>query len=167
MQTFLPYPSFSQSAECLDRSRLGKQRVECLQLLNVLLGKSKVNKNGKRGWENHPATLMWKGHERALVDYAVQMCDEWIRRGYKDTCRDKITSSVDTTKPVVYPSWVGDMAFHVAHRSNLIRKMPEHYQKLWPTVTGDLPYVWPASRASAPKEDVDQDFFRLSFGNRT
>ena len=144
MQTFLPYPDPTETAKCLDWRRLGKQRVECLQLLNVLLGKSKVNKNGKRGWENHPATLMWKGHERALADYAIQICDEWIRRGYKDTCRTKIMSLVDVTKPIVYPKWVGDMAFHVAHQSNLIRKAPEHYQKFWPTVKGDLPYVWPS-----------------------
>jgi len=143
MQTFLPYPDPTATAKCLDYRRLGKQRVECLQLLNVLLGKSKINKNGKRGWEHHPAALMWKGHERALADYAVQICDEWIRRGYKDTCRSKIISLVDMSLPVVYPSWVGDMSFHVAHRSNLIRKAPEHYQKFWPTVKGDLPYVWP------------------------
>jgi hypothetical protein len=87
---------------------------------------------------------MWKGHERSLVDYAVQMCDEWIKRGYKDTCRTKIVSLVDMSQPVVYPSWVGDDAFHVAHRSNLIRKKSEFYQPLWPNVRGDLPYVWPS-----------------------
>ena len=33
MQTFLPYPDFARSAAVLDRQRLGKQRVEVLQIL--------------------------------------------------------------------------------------------------------------------------------------
>ena len=36
MQTFLPYSSFYQSARVLDRQRLGKQRVETLQILKSL-----------------------------------------------------------------------------------------------------------------------------------
>ena len=144
MQTFLPYPDPTESAKCLDYRRLGKQRIECLQILNVLLGRTKPTKSGRIGWANHPAVLMWKGHERALVDYAVRMCDEWIKRGYKDTRRAILTSSIDMDQPIVYPSWGGDMAFHVAHRSNLIRKKPDFYQPLWPDVRGDLPYVWPS-----------------------
>lgn len=144
MQTFLPYPDPTESAKCLDYRRLGKQRIECLQILNVLLGRTKPTKSGRIGWANHPAVLMWKGHERALVDYAVRMCDEWIKRGYKDTRRAILTSSIDMDQPIVYPSWVGDMAFHVAHRSNLIRKKPDFYQPLWPDVRDDLPYVWPS-----------------------
>ena len=31
MQTFLPYSNFKKSAKCLDRQRLGKQRVEALK----------------------------------------------------------------------------------------------------------------------------------------
>lgn len=50
MQTFLPYPSFAESARVLDRQRLGKQRVEVLQLLRALTGQTK-------GWANHPAAL--------------------------------------------------------------------------------------------------------------
>ena len=36
MQTFLPYADLRDSVVCLDNKRLGKQRVECLQILNVL-----------------------------------------------------------------------------------------------------------------------------------
>lgn len=38
MQTFLPYESYDDSAESLDYRRLGKQRVETLQILMTLLG---------------------------------------------------------------------------------------------------------------------------------
>ena len=36
MQTFLPLPTFAASAQCLDRARLGKQRVETLQFAHAL-----------------------------------------------------------------------------------------------------------------------------------
>jgi hypothetical protein len=37
MQTFLPYPDFQTSAKILDNKRLGKQRVEAKQILEILL----------------------------------------------------------------------------------------------------------------------------------
>lgn len=84
MQTFLPYPDdFRRSALALDHKRLGKQRVETLQLLNSLTGV-------RSGWRQHPALRMWVGYEAQLVRYGVAICDEWIQRGFKDTCRDKI-----------------------------------------------------------------------------
>ena len=36
MQTFLPYADFIASAEVLDQKRLGKQRVETIQVLRGL-----------------------------------------------------------------------------------------------------------------------------------
>ena len=48
MQTFLPYSSFTQSAQALDYRRLGKQRVEAKQLILALT-------QPKYGWKNHPA----------------------------------------------------------------------------------------------------------------
>ena len=64
MQTFLPHSNFRKTARYLDYRRLGKQRVEAYQILNVLTGKSKGN-----GWKNHPAVKMWKGYENALKLY--------------------------------------------------------------------------------------------------
>ncbi len=37
MITFLPYPNFFDSAACLDRARLGKQRIEAYQILKDLM----------------------------------------------------------------------------------------------------------------------------------
>lgn len=82
MQTFLPYEDFAATALVLDRQRLGKQRVETMQILTALLT--------GRGWVNHPATLMWAGYEVALLDYQLAVCDEWTAvRGYRDSCADK------------------------------------------------------------------------------
>lgn len=136
MQTFLPYPSAASSAQVLDRQRLGKQRVEALQILRTLQGRSS-------GWANHPAVRMWRGHEHALAAYGVVMCDEWLRRGYKDTCRTRFVETANG--PLIWPTWIGDEAFHRSHQSNLVRKLPAHYRTFFPDVPDDLPYVWPVS----------------------
>ena len=36
MQTFLPYADFERSAKSLDYKRLGKQRVEAMQLIKAI-----------------------------------------------------------------------------------------------------------------------------------
>ena len=51
MQTFLISPYPYETAKILDNRRLGKQRIEALQILNILLGETKST-----AWKNHPAT---------------------------------------------------------------------------------------------------------------
>lgn len=118
----------------LDRQRLGKQRVEVLQLL-------RANLDLTLGWRNHPCAKMWRGHEAGLAAYGLAVCDEWISRGYKDTCADKIRSLIQPRETDL-PSWWGREDIMLSHRSNLIRKFPEHYSGLWAGVPDDLPYVW-------------------------
>jgi hypothetical protein len=143
MQTFLPYPDFAKSAAALDYRRLGKQRVEALMLLRILTGRA-----AGKGWANHPATKMWRGHEKALADYALAMIDAWTARGYKDTCRPEILAIRRGLKgPATLPPWFGKRAFHRAHKSNLLRKDPVLYGKRFKGVPDDLPYLWPASPA--------------------
>jgi hypothetical protein len=139
MQTFVPLGSdFAGNAKVLDMKRLGKQRVEGLQILRTLTGVGK-------GWENHPIVKMWKGHEYVLGLYTIAMCDEWISKGYKDTCRDQIISIMESfDMPKVTPMWLEDPELKLSHKSNLIRKMPDHYGKLWAGVPNDLPYKWVA-----------------------
>ena len=138
MQTFVPYASFFQSAQVLDRQRLGKQRVEVLQLLNALSGEG-------RGWANHPAAIMWQGYENALVSYGLIVCDEWLSRGYKDTCYEKIRAHFDSSKTLGLPPWWGQVDVHVSHQSNLVRKNPDYYRPFFPNVPDDLDYVWPVA----------------------
>ena len=140
MQTFLPYEDFNASAKCLDSKRLGKQRLECLQLLRANLRISK-------GWANHPAAVMWRGHSYSLFWYTLAIVDEWGQRGFDN-------SAVSAALPAVYdsvraameqqePSWLGDAAFHSSHRSNLLRKNPEWYSQFGWTDNPEAPYVWP------------------------
>lgn len=143
MQTFLPLSSFYQSASCLDYRRLGKQRVECKQILFALQGKTK-------GWVNHPATKMWKGYEGSLILYATIICEEWLRRGYKDNqlkfFLEEYGKIEDSYNKFIFPHWFGDDEFHASHRSNLLRKDKEFYSKFgWPEEDG-LEYIWPKGR---------------------
>ena len=136
MQTFLPYADFITSASVLDRERLGKQRVETLQILHALTIGS--------GWVHHPVTKMWSGYESALVQYGFVICDEWISRGYKDTVREKLESILSSlpSQDVVLPPWLGDIELHQSHRSNLLRKDPAFYSQYGWTEPNDLEYKW-------------------------
>lgn len=137
MQTFLPYKDFDRSARALDNRRLGKQRPETLQLLNAL-----YNPNAK-GWRNHPAAKMWRGHEGALIRYGVAVCDVWIAKGYKDTCREKILAYASQTPHQEDPPWLGREDFHASHRANLLRKDLAYYSQHGWTEDPTMEYVWP------------------------
>lgn len=133
MQTFLPHPDLFRSAAVLDDRRLGKQRVEAMQILKALRGETK-------GWVNHPATRMWAGHEAALRIYLRACIKEWIRRGFVNNmeCPDMVELQAGDL-----PSWFGDDRVHASHRSNLLRKNPVHYGTFGWTEGPDLPYHWP------------------------
>lgn len=148
MQTFLPYADYAASATALDDRRLGKQRVEVLQVLRALVRPT-------YGWKNHPATRMWRGHEVALAEYGVAICREWQRRGYADTCEVKILDELaesgrpDTGPPV----WLGDERVHASHRAALVAKQPDWYRERFGELP-ELPYFWPVAKENA---DVRQD----------
>src|SRR5881409_3524769 len=125
MQTFLPYPRFDASAAVLDDRRLGKQRVETLQILRALVWPS------YRGWKNHPATAMWRGFTTALVCYGVAVCTEWERRGHADAVRASllefsggdVATQDELGRAGLMPPWVGAAAMHRSHRAALLRKL--------------------------------------------
>ncbi|MFE9248955.1 MSMEG_6728 family protein [Streptomyces sp. NPDC007088] len=151
MQTFLPYPDFVRSAQSLDARRLGKQRVEALQVLRGLTVPG-------HGWRRHPAVRMWTGYEEALVRYGLDVCAEWTRTGRADTCAASLRADLRAARGISrvrtqdvlarageLPPWLGDEEFHLSHRSALVRKAPDFYLPRFPGAPEDLPYVWPRS----------------------
>ena len=132
MQTFLPYPDIDKSLEVLDYRRLGKQRVETFQLLNVLL-----DRNTRKGWKNHPICKMWKGYENALKHYFNVSVKKWIERGYNNNMKLE-----DIEGDIIYPEWFGNEKFHASHRSNLLRKDFDFYSKYGWNDNPDDPYQW-------------------------
>jgi hypothetical protein len=146
VQTFLPFPDFSESARALDTARLGKQRVEALQVLRAIVLPS-------YGWQTHPAMLMWRGYVPALTRYALDMTDEWTARGHADTTRpliEEFAPEAAAGAALSTPSWLGREDLHLSHRSNLVRKAPAFYSPLFPGVPDDLPYVWPGTDPGIP-----------------
>jgi hypothetical protein len=151
MQTFLPYADFERSARVLDARRLGKQRVETIQVLRALTVPG-------YGWRHHPAAAMWAGYEEALVRYGLDVCAAWCAIGNADTCAGTLVTDLTQTTAVTaprtqqelsvageLPPWLGDEDFHRSHQSALLRKDSEFYGPLFPEVPDDLPYVWPDS----------------------
>lgn len=145
MQTFLPYADFERSARVLDVRRLGKQRVEALQVCNAL-------HRDTGGWIHHPVVRMWRGHEPALVAYGLAVTRAWRALGFGDTVLDQLRAHLhgapERTQPELaaaglLPPWLGRADLHRSHRSALVRKDAAHYGPLFGDVPPDLPYVWP------------------------
>ncbi len=139
MQTFVPYPEFARSAACLDRARLGKQRIETKQLIKSLT-------EPNYGWKNHPASKMWKGCVPALAQYGIAICDEWIRRGYVDNQRpwfETVFENRGSRFDYSLPSWWGK-EIHATHRAALLYKAPDWYAQFQWTEKPELNYHWPA-----------------------
>lgn len=154
MQTFLPYPDFGRSAKALDNVRLGKQRVEVLQILRALHVPG-------YGWRNHPAVLMWRGYEEALAAYGLAICREWCARGFADTCESKIIAELRTItgrrtriRPQAelrergrLPPWLGRRSFLRSHRAALLRKDPGWYGDRFSGTPPNLELEWPVRAA--------------------
>lgn len=148
MQTFLPHADFEASARALDAKRLGKQRVEVIQIVRALTVPGYA-------WKSHPAVLMWQGYEEALGRYGVTMCEVWLELGFGDTCAATIAADLaafgvphlrteaELAAAGALPPWVFDVEVRQSHQSALVRKDPGFYRQSFPDVRPDLEYVWP------------------------
>ena len=105
---------------------------------------------------------MWRGFEEALGAYGLAMVEAWTALGRTDTCAGTIVEDLalagvrmprtqaQLRRAEALPSWLGDEAFHLAHRSNLLRKHPAWYGPRFPGVPDDLEYVWPVRSKDVP-----------------
>jgi len=129
MQTFAPYSDVEKIASSLDYRRLGKQRVEAMQILNAI--------QKKNGWSNHPIVSMWRGYENALKFYCNTMISEWKRRGYNNTMK-----LYDIKGKIEFPKWWGREDFHSSHRAALLAKDFEYYSQFGWKEKPEIDYVW-------------------------
>lgn len=161
MQTFVPLLGSADTAKVLDRARLNKQALEGWQILmNLVQLDPQGNHRVSKGWSNHPAVKMWRGHEGALTTYIVKMVMEWEKRGYKSTIAQKaVTTYVQavrlgriTKESHRLPSWMKDKELFdrisSSHRMALLSKDYEWYSQFgWPEDVGSRPesydYIWP------------------------
>jgi len=154
MQVFLPYESYLLSAQALDWRRLGKQRVECMQIINAVEGKPRKDGKQATGWVNHPVTIMWRPYLDSLKYYANIVMMEWLSRGYKNNME---FYKVDKHLVNLKPHWLGFESFHASHRSNLLRKDIEHYSSYDWQESDDLPYLW---------NDKDGNWYKQEVGSK-
>lgn len=160
MQTFLPIASidFSKSARVLDNKRLNKQALEGWQIMMTLL---ELNPEGEyrkpKGWVNHPAVKLWRGHESALWYYVITMVNEWKSRGFKSTIGEKATKTINVAidnallDTVSFPEWMENRSKYEeiasSHRRALLTKDYAWYSQFnWAEDNGVAPteydYVW-------------------------
>jgi hypothetical protein len=135
MQTFVPYDDDMKSAACLDDRRLLKQIVECHQILRALT-------DPNYGWQNHPATKMWRGYSRRLYSYYEAMQSEYKKRRNKYV---NVSPPVNNDDLSTDPSWWGGV-IHATHRANLLRKKQEYYSTFGWTEDVNMPYFWPTKQ---------------------
>ena len=151
MQTFLPYPNFPMCAKVLDDKRLGKQRVEAKQILNILEGKSK-----SKAWVNHPAVRMWRKNEHVLKHYINTMIKEWINRGFENNMEFE-----EVDPEILYsPRRLFDRKLHLSHRARLLKKNPKHYGQYWKAKDPNAPYWWPVPLKNSSKNKEMVDYWR-------
>jgi hypothetical protein len=136
MQTFLPYPDFMMSLNCLDQKRLNAQCKEAKQIIDII-------ENNKKAWSNHPAVNQWRGYVNALKLYYNNAAMLWNKCKKKDGTPVKQRDTLPIRGGIVFPKWLGYSMFHLSHRSNLMRKKPEHYSKFF-DCEDNLPYYWPS-----------------------
>jgi hypothetical protein len=160
--TFAPCADFEKSLRTLDTRRLGKQRVEVIQIVRALTVPGYA-------WSSHPAVLMWKGYEEALGRYGLTACAIWTERGFGDSCATTIIADLraygvtgireyaELAAAGALPSWLFDEAVLVSHRSSLLRKDPEHYGPLFPGTPTDIDYVWPVRSPAVIERELRKE----------
>lgn len=119
MNTFIIDDDPIKCAQLLDYKRLGKQRVECIQILNA------INSANQNGWINHPCIKMWKDHELSLRYYTNCMIEEWLVRGYKNTI------AKFTEYETNMPWWFYCKMLQNSHIASLLRKNKTYYQEIF------------------------------------
>lgn len=133
MQTFIPCRTYVESASVLDWRRLGKQRLEALQIYLIISGIAP-----KSRWRNHPAVRMWRGYTDHLAAYYNTILSEWIRRGFNNTMQFLSCDIIGVPKP----AWLTD-EFMAAHRAALLAKDWGYYRQFSWVEEPKIAYIWP------------------------
>ncbi len=133
---FLISSDFTETASVLDDRRLGKQRVEGMQIINSLESK------GEKGWYNHPATRSWLGYTNCLKRYVNTIIEEWVQRGYENKMEYYDIDEDNHDEP----PWFGCEKVYYSHQARLLQKDPVFYKDKFPSLPEEYSnygYIWP------------------------
>lgn len=139
MQIFMPYGdkhSFEDSllltANSLDNKRLGCQRKEANQIIDIINGKYS-------SWKNHPAVKMiGPSYITFLKFYKNVIMKVWEERGFRN-----IKLQYEEVTTVNIPIWYGDEKLHSSHRAALLYKNYDYYKQFGWREKPELNYYWP------------------------
>lgn len=133
--TFVTHDDPRETAKLLDRARLGKQRLEAKQIIDILSNVPMKNST-KVSSRKHPAIDMWQGHIVALKFYFNCITKRWIKRGYKNTMElydiketKELLTEIETKTPKLFPWWFFCPLLQLSHQCSLYRKNNEYYSK--------------------------------------
>lgn len=143
--TFIVIGDFILNAQILDFIRLGKQRVEAKQIIDIIL--SKITSGA---WVNHPAVHQWRNFVDALKYYTNCIILEFIKRGGKNTM-----TLYDLPETIQMPWWVSWNRLYQSQRAMLYRKDPFYYHDKF-TIEPDYlsyGYIWPHKVAYDHRDD--------------
>lgn len=145
LNTFVLSVDHHVTADLLDRQRLGKQRVEAKQIINILEHFDNTQDN-KKAWFNHPVCQMWIGYTEHLKKYFNIISGEWVARGYKHNMG---FYAVDEEKSEA-PYWIAWPELRYSHMASLFRKDPREYwgRFEFPCAYNEFGYVWPTHLSS-------------------
>lgn len=112
MQVFIPYPDPFLTAQCLDRKRLQKQRLEAYTIIKAI-----VYKTG--GWASHPVVKMYSDHIGWLQCYLS--CLRLYLEGFLDEARYWADNANKIRPPFITPDLCDQ------HKRRLYTKAPDLY----------------------------------------
>ncbi len=162
MQTFLPHPDYRKATQALDSRRLGRQIMESALLLRGLRQGPTRADGRPTPWYHHPASLMWRGYEGALAEYALACCHEWRRRMTTPRVEEAEIAVACAKGDPAPPPWLDDSRFHAGHRGHLYRKDSEQYAAFVADANAQLLYPAPnAIGGFCLVERLDVGVFRV------
>lgn len=134
MMTFIIMADFILNAALLDDQRLGKQRVEAKQIVDIIEGK-------KKAWSNHPIVLAWTPFLIGLKYYTNCIISEWINRGRVNN----MELYPDLPDMIPIPWWAQWDRLIQSHRAMLLRKDPFYYKNKFTCESeyNQYGYIWP------------------------
>jgi hypothetical protein len=130
VNTFIITENLSDTFKLLDSKKLGKQRLEAKQIIEILERIDNGEDITNIAYASHPAAKMWIGYTNALKAYYNLCVFEWINRGYNNTMKlypiehNKFKNLNINSKLVNqynYPRFASFLPFINSHKAALIR----------------------------------------------
>lgn len=144
MMLWLTRMSLFDTMDDIDTDLLATQRVDAWQLFTSFIYDTQLVA------ESHPVWRCWVGYEAAVAAYGAAtdaaLAARSIGHGglgmhFARGIEELRTAGEEET--FVMPPWTDDADVLRSHRSNMVRRWPEHYADTWRGTPALMPYLWP------------------------